>query len=554
MSIFDELMSKVDDNYDEPTFESEFDSLLNSINNEDTMYEAETNEKKSNQISPEEVAEIKAKAKKVKKAIVAALAVLATILVVHHVVSNRSANGAEIARLKSELAAEKRSKDKNNAKIKELENKIAELKAENEKVNSDNKKMTKELNGVKADKLQQELNDIKQKIDAGVKKSGNRSNCTPEWAKDMNKLFDKAYSLISQVQKLRGNGRKSMQAAKSDINWLNAAKNQSAQNLGKRQLNYVNGNKNLKALADKKDYELEIENESSMDDMIKFNDYQSYVEFMENASTKCIDDEISFNELLILTEKAIDRFGEIVYDGDMITESEIPEEYEQIMEIICEKFDNNDITLEEAVLLMEKAGDKYLESTDEDDYTDFDGMTSEEFESALENDDYGNDDVTTESYDSRFNRIVDAICERYNNNEITPDDTVLLLEKANNIFTENQKNYIVRAQKEREDGKRTFNSKMNEDENRKFNSKMDEVADNRQVLNKMKTWELEDLVKTGGKILDSSTSIEREHNEGYFRQLVNYIGLLKDEIRGRKDKSLSYRHVDLGENKTQKVY
>ena len=529
MSIFDELMSKVDDNYDEPTFESEFDSLLNSIN-EDTMYEAETNEKKSNQISPEEVAEIKAKAKKVKKAIVAALAVLATILVVHHAVSNRGANGAEIARLKSELAAEKRSKDKNNAKIKELENKIAELKAENEKVNSDNKKMTKELNGVKADKLQQELNDIKQKIDAGVKKSGNRSNCTPEWAKDMNKLFDKAYSLISQVQKLRGNGRKSMQVAKSDIKWLNAAKNQSAQNLGKRQLNYVNGNKNLKALADKKDYELE--KESSIDDMIKFNDYQSYVEFMENASTKCIDDEISFNELLILTEKAIDRFGEIVYDGDMMTESEIPEEYEQIMNIICEKFDNDDITVEEAVLLMEKAGDKYLGSTEEYDYTDFDGMTSEEFESALENDDYGNDDVTTESYNSRFNRIVDAICERYNNNEITPDDTVLLLEKANNIFTEGYKKF--------------------EDEKRKFNSKMDDVARDRQVLNKMKTWELEDLAETGDKIVHNSTSKER--NEGYYRQLINYLAILKDEIRGRKDKSLSYRHFDLGENKTQKVY
>jgi hypothetical protein len=434
MSIFDELMSKVDDNYNEPTFESEFDSLLNGIN-EDTMYEAETDGKKNNQISPEEVAEIKAKAKKVKKAIVAALAVLATILVVHHVVSNRSANGAEIARLKSELAAEKRGRkngdDKNNAKIKELENKIAELQAENDKVKSekrkledDNKRMTKKINGIDADKLQQDLNDIKAKIDDGIKVSKDPKKCTNEWAKNMNALFDNAYKIISNVQKLRGT-KKSEQDAKKEIDWLNAQQRQSIHNLGKRQYNNVVRHEELNKLANKKDYK--FRKESSLDDMIEFNDYQSYVEFMENASTKCIDDEISFNELLILTEKAIDRFGEIVYDGDMMTESEIPEEYEQIMEIICEKFDNNDITLEEAVLLMEKAGDKYLESTDEDDYTDFDGMTSEEFESALENDD---DDVATESYDSRYDRIVDAICEKFNNNEITPDDTVLLLEKA----------------------------------------------------------------------------------------------------------------------------
>ena len=539
MSIFNELMSKVDDNYDEPSFESEFDSLLNSID-EDTMYEAETDGKKNNQISPEEVAEIKAKAKKVKKAIVAALAVLATILVVHRVVSNRSANGAEIARLKSELAAEKRKRDdsdgKNDAKIKEIENKIAKLQAESKKsksdieaMKSDNNRMRKELNGINIDKLQKELDDINKQIGLGVQESKDPNRCTVDWARKMNKLFDKAYSNISKIQKLKGTN-KSVKIAKDKIAKLNAQKEKVKKNLNNLQLGTVVGDKNLNALAFKKDYELE--EESSMDDMIKFNDYQSYVEFMENASTKCIDDEISFNELLILTEKAIDRFGEIVYNGDMMTESEIPEEYEQIMEIICEKFDNNDITLEEAVLLMEKAGDKYLESTDEDDYTDFDGMTSEEFESALENDDYGNDDVTTESYDSRFNRIVDAICERYNNNEITPDDTVLLLEKANNIFTEGYKEF--------------------EGEKRKFNSKMDEVADNRQVLNKMKTWELEDLVETGSKILNSSTSSEREHNEGYFRQLVNYMALLRKEIRGREDKSYSYRHFDLG--KTQKVY
>lgn len=425
MSIFDELMSKVDDNYD-TTFESEFDSLLNSID-EDTMYEAETDGKKNNQISPEEVAEIKAKAKKVKKAIVAALAVLATILVVHHVVSNRGANRAKISRLEMELATEKRGKDKNNAKIKELENKIAKLEAENKKISSDNDKMTKELNGINAKKLEEKLADIKKKIDDGVRDSNNPSNCTSTWAKNMNKLFDEAYKLISQVQKLKGT-KKSEQDAKKDINWLNERKKKSVNNLVKNQYNTVIGDKNLKTLADKKDYK--FKKESSMDDMIEFNDYQSYVEFMENASTKCIDDEISFNELLILTEKAIDRFGEIVYDGDMMTESEIPEEYEQIMNIICEKFDNDDITVEEAVLLMEKAGDKYLGSTDEDDYTDFDGMTSEEFESALENDDDGDDGATTESYDSRFNRIVDAICEKFNNDEITADDTVLLLEKA----------------------------------------------------------------------------------------------------------------------------
>ena len=549
MSIFDELMSKVDDNYNEPTFESEFDSLLNGID-EDTMYEAGTNEKKNNQISPEEVAEIKAKAKKVKKAIVAALAVLATILVVHHVVSNRSANGAEIARLKSALAAEKRGRkdgdDKNNAKIKELENKIAELQAENDKVKSekrklenDNKKMTKELNGINADKLEQQLKDIKQKIDDGVKLSNTPSKCTPAWAKDMNTLFDKAYKLISQVQKLRGTGRNSVKAAKDDIDWLNTQKNQARHNLGKRRYNTAVGDKDLKTLADKDDYK--FKKESSMDDMIEFTDYQSYVEFMENASTKCIDDEISFNELLILTEKAIDRFGEIVYDGDMITESEIPEEYEQIMNIICEKFDNDDITVEEAVLLMEKAGDKYLGSTYEDDYTDFDGMTSEEFESALENDDDGDDGATTESYDSRFNRIVDAICEKFNNDEITADDTVLLLEKANNIFTERYSRDTYRD-----------DQKVSEGEKRKFNSKMDDVARDRQVLNKMKTWELEDLAETGDKIVHNSTSKER--NEGYYRQLINYLAILKDEIRGRKDKSLSYRHFDLGENKTQKVY
>ncbi len=511
MSIFDELMSKVDDNYNEPTFESEFGSLLNGIN-EDTMYEAETNEKKSNQISPEEVAEIKAKAKKVKKAIVAALAVLATILVVHHVVSNRSATGAEISRLQTELAAEKRSKDKNNAKIKELENKISELKAENEKVSSDNKKMTKELNGINAKKLEEKLVDMKKKIEDGVKDSNDPSKCTSTWAKNMNKLFDDAYKLISQVQKLKGT-KKSEQDAKRDIKWLNAQKNQSRQNLGKNQYNTVIGDKNLKALYDKGDYK--FKKESSMDDMIEFNDYQSYVEFMENASTKCIDDEISFDELLILTEKAIDRFGEIVYDGDMMTESEIPEEYEQIMNIICEKFDNDDITVEEAVLLMEKAGDKYLGSTEEYDYTDFDGMTSEEFESALENDD---DDVATESYDSRYNRIVDAICEKFNNDEITADDTVLLLEKANNIFTEG---YM--------DDQKDLDAKK-----RQFDNKIGEIRRSRSVLKKMSRYELEDLLAIAKKIFRNSTPREREYSAGYFSGLKDDMKLLEDEISDRR--------------------
>ena len=525
MSIFDELMSKVDDNYD-TTFESEFDSLLNGIN-EDTMYEAETDGKKNNQISPEEVAEIKAKAKKVKKAIVAALAVLATILVVHRVASNRGANRAEIARLKMELAAEKRKRDdsdgKNDAKIKEIENKIAKLQAESKKsksdieaMKSDNNRMKKELNGINIDKLQKELDDINKQIGLGVQESNKDPNiCTVDWAKKMNKLFDKAYANISKIQKLKGTN-KSVKIAKDKIAKLNAQKEKVKKNLKALQLGTVVDDKNLNALAFKKDYELE--EESSMDDMIEFNDYQSYVEFMENASTKCIDDEISFDELLILTEKAIDRFGEIVYEGDVTTESEIPEEYEQIMNIICEKFDNDDITVEEAVLLMEKAGDKYLGSTEEYDYTDFDGMTSEEFENALENDDDGDDGTTTESYDSRYNRIVDAICEKFNNDEITADDTVLLLEKANNIFTEGNM-----------DDQKKF-----EDEKRKFNSKMDEVADNRQVLNKMKKWELEDLVETAKKILRNSTSSEREHNEGYFRQLRDYTSLLQREIRDRK--------------------
>ena len=103
----------------------------------------------------------------------------------------------------------------------------------------------------------------------------------------------------------------------------------------------------------------------------------------------------------------------------MINEAtSVPDEYDLIMDTICEKFNNDEISVEQAVLLMEKAGDKYLDESYEesldDDADDQLLMAAEE----------------SADYNAEYERLVDAICEKFNNDEISADDTILLLEKA----------------------------------------------------------------------------------------------------------------------------
>jgi len=96
--------------------------------------------------------------------------------------------------------------------------------------------------------------------------------------------------------------------------------------------------------------------------------------------------------------------------------------YMNIVSTICEKYNNGDIDDEQGATLIEKAKDRCFD----------------ESESLSIFDDIDTDYDLTESYydedTSKFDEVVDAICEKFTDDEIDADQAVALMEKAADKF------------------------------------------------------------------------------------------------------------------------
>lgn len=74
---------------------------------------------------------------------------------------------------------------------------------------------------------------------------------------------------------------------------------------------------------------------------------------------------------------------------------------------ICEKYSESEITDEQAVALVERAHERFLSDNE-----------------------YISTESVTSSNNSEYNKVVDAICEKFNDDEITDKQAVALMEKA----------------------------------------------------------------------------------------------------------------------------
>ena len=74
---------------------------------------------------------------------------------------------------------------------------------------------------------------------------------------------------------------------------------------------------------------------------------------------------------------------------------------------ICEKYSDYEITDEQAVALVERAHERFLSDNE-----------------------YISTESVTSSNNSEYNKVIDAICEKFNDDEIKAPQAVALMEKA----------------------------------------------------------------------------------------------------------------------------
>ena len=74
---------------------------------------------------------------------------------------------------------------------------------------------------------------------------------------------------------------------------------------------------------------------------------------------------------------------------------------------ICEKYSENEINDDQAVALVEKAHERFLSDNE-----------------------YISTESATSSNNSEYNKVVDAICEKFNDDDINASQAVALMEKA----------------------------------------------------------------------------------------------------------------------------
>ena len=89
-------------------------------------------------------------------------------------------------------------------------------------------------------------------------------------------------------------------------------------------------------------------------------DNRSFMDVVSKICEKYSDYEINDEQAVALVERAHERF--VSDNGYISTESVTSNnsEYNKVVDAICEKFNDDDIDASQAVALMEKAIDTYL--------------------------------------------------------------------------------------------------------------------------------------------------------------------------------------------------
>ena len=370
MNTFDELLYQIDG---EDTFESEFSSFLTD---DDSMYAED-----ANKVVDVTVAKFKSlieKAKKVDKKILIAIAAAAALTAsIVAIIRHNTSDKTKKAKLNKAMNALVKAADASKVKEKKMRRLITNA-----------EKWVNKVNPEKLKEQQQEILSKKgarsDKIYDKNEKYFRKKNLRPDtFAAAMGKKIN-SDKTIKELNERYSILQKSIEECERYIFVINELKSQ-----------YNNGQPTKES--------------------VYSGDFSEYSNIMETAVENFIDDEISFGQLVTVSGKAAEKYGVFDESYDFDTDDYDDEytedytEYEDILDAICEKFDNDEISSDEALYLIEKASDKYLD--DDDDY----------LECA---------DDDTEKCNEEYSRLVDAICEKFNNDEISADDTILLLEKA----------------------------------------------------------------------------------------------------------------------------
>lgn len=302
MSTFDELMNQL--NYEDDTFESE---LLSLIDNDYSMYseadideDAVTNAKK-----------VYNKAKKIKKACIIALGLLAAIIAGAAIYKKVQKDKIKRdAYHKAGMMYGNSNKEKKWLEDREKEKRVGQYVAGLQEAEKYKGQLTPAVK-----KLEKVINNYPK-----IAKSG-KDGLYNKWLSSAKTQLNECSDLLKKIIDLGGT---------FDDRKINS--------LTDRLSEIVRNEEQLKMIA------------ASGDTVVS-----GYNDFMENAVTEYLDDNISFTELCALSAKALQKFDDSSYN-----ESAYNDEYSRIVDSICEKYNNDELSPDDTVLLLEKAAEKYL--------------------------------------------------------------------------------------------------------------------------------------------------------------------------------------------------
>jgi exonuclease VII small subunit len=316
MSTFDELMYQLNDEDEDDTFESE---LLSLIDDDYDFYSEADNDDESAEVAKNTYD----KAKKIKKACIIALGILATIIAGVAVYKKVQKN--KIKRDAYQQAGLSKKKKKETSKHKLIDDDMSAEKA---------LKAFKDAEALKST-LGQDLKLLEGQLNKYNKKWSNAER--KAWIHVVNDNIDRCMSTLKKVIDLGGYCQDEFKGVASATNRLNEII--AHDRVSRHELRKVSR------------FNTSFATGESGDTVVS-----EYDDFMENAVTEYLDNNISFTELCALSAKALQKFDDSSY-----YESAYDDEYSRVVDSICEKYNANKIDADETVVLLEKAAEKYLD-------------------------------------------------------------------------------------------------------------------------------------------------------------------------------------------------
>jgi len=314
MSTFDELMYQLNNEDEDDTFESE---LLSLIDDDYDMYsEADSNNNDIEEVK-DALNEAKKKAKIIKRSIIIALSVLAAaigaIAIKKHL-DKKNKNGD----VKQYKLGSKRPTD--------------QLSLECSIKMNDAVKYTKILK-----KEEKEIERIIEQINKG--KFDGSTNIRYAVGK-MDYHFDIVSKTIKQVYTIT-----------KDDKWFKSEKSSMLKQLSQANaaMNAFNDRRKQSGVSNAKGLNFVL---SSANDTL-----YGYDNYIESAVDKYLSSEISLVQLSALSAKALERFDESTHDFSDIGD----DEYSRIVDAICENYNNDELSPDDTIELLEKAAEKYLD-------------------------------------------------------------------------------------------------------------------------------------------------------------------------------------------------